>query len=118
MTVEAQSGLTAAERDGRDAYQTYCMICHGSEGKGDGFNSYNIDPKPADLMTLTPGLSDDHIASVIRSGSSAVGQSPICPPTGPALGERRVQNIVAYLRKLSPATQATSETGPSAGQAP
>jgi mono/diheme cytochrome c family protein len=101
IAAEGETGLTATERDGRDAFEKYCVICHGSGGKGDGFNAYNIDPKPADLTSLVPEVSDEHILSVIESGSSVVGQSPLCPPTGVALGTKRSQSIVAYLRKLA-----------------
>jgi mono/diheme cytochrome c family protein len=36
-------------REGGVLFRHYCAVCHGGEGHGDGFNAYNLDPKPRDL---------------------------------------------------------------------
>ena len=94
-------------REGRALFQHYCSICHGAEGHGDGFNAYNLDPKPRDLGD--PGFqakhSDEDLAAAIRSGGGASGLSVGMPPWGRTLGERQVQNLVLYLRTLSPEPQ-------------
>jgi len=91
-------------REGRALFRHYCSTCHGAEGHGDGFNAYNLDPKPRDLGD--PGFqaksSDDDLAAAIRAGGGASGLSTSMPPWGHTLGERQIRNLVLYLRTLSP----------------
>ena len=42
----------AAEVSGRALYETYCMSCHGPEGKGDGPVAAALQPTPPDLTQL------------------------------------------------------------------
>jgi mono/diheme cytochrome c family protein len=112
---EAAAGETAAAtlplpdlgydaREGRALFQYYCSTCHGAEGHGDGFNAYNLDPKPRDLSdpAFQAGRSDAELAAVIRSGGPAAGLSTGMPPWGRTLAERRIRELVIYLRTLKP----------------
>lgn len=94
-------------REGRALFQHYCSICHGAEGHGDGFNAYNLDPKPRDLgaADFQAKRSDEELAAAIRSGGGASGLSASMPPWGRSLGERQIRNLVLYLRTLSPEPQ-------------
>jgi mono/diheme cytochrome c family protein len=87
-------------REGKAIFLHYCVTCHGEEGHGDGFNAYNLDPKPRDLADagFQAKRSDDDLASVIRSGGSAAGLSTGMPPWGRTLNERQVRNLVDNLR--------------------
>lgn len=89
-------------RQGRLLYLYYCATCHGDEGHGDGLNAYNLDPKPRDLAD--PGFQEsrtnDDLAAVIRSGGGVSGLSTAMPPWGRTLGDRRIEEIVDYLRAL------------------
>jgi mono/diheme cytochrome c family protein len=38
---------------GRPAYEQYCAVCHGREGKGDGGAASVLTVKPADLTQLS-----------------------------------------------------------------
>ncbi|MBI4169080.1 MAG: cytochrome c [Acidobacteria bacterium] len=89
-------------REGRALYRHYCSTCHGGEGHGDGFNAYNLDPKPRDLAdpAFQTGRSDDDLAAIIRSGGGVAGMSTGMPPWGRTLSERKIRNIVDYLRTL------------------
>jgi mono/diheme cytochrome c family protein len=97
-------GYNALER--RALYWHYCLTCHGEEGNGDGFNAYNLDPKPRSLADLTflAQHSDADLEAVIRSGGGAVGLSTGMPPWGRTLSERQIRNIMEYVRTL-PATE-------------
>lgn len=33
---------------GKKIYTTYCVVCHGSKGKGNGIAAAGLNPKPAD----------------------------------------------------------------------
>jgi len=89
-------------REGRALYVYYCATCHGDEGHGDGLNAYNLDPKPRDLAAaeFQRQGTDDDLMGVIRSGGGVAGLSTAMPPWGRTLGERKIRNIVDYLRTL------------------
>ncbi|MFQ5670740.1 MAG: c-type cytochrome [Acidobacteriota bacterium] len=98
-------------REGRALYRHYCLPCHGEDGHGDGFNAYNLDPKPRDLAAaeFQGKRTDDELAAVIRTGGGVAGLSTGMPPWGRTLSQRQIENLVRYLRVL-PAT-AQEETG-------
>jgi mono/diheme cytochrome c family protein len=89
-------------REGRALYRHYCLNCHGETGKGDGFNAYNLDPRPRSLAdsSFQARHSDVDLVTAIRSGGGAVGLSTGMPPWGRTLNERQIQNVVDYLRTL------------------
>jgi mono/diheme cytochrome c family protein len=92
------------EREGRALYSHYCSTCHGNEGHGDGLNAFNLDPKPRDLgdPAFQAKRSDEDLSAVIRSGGGVAGLSTGMPPWGRTLGDRKIRNIVSYLRTLKP----------------
>ena len=89
-------------REGHALYRHYCLNCHGEEGRGDGFNAYNLDPRPRSLAdsTFQAQHSDSDLVIAIRSGGGAVGLSTGMPPWGRTLNERQIENVVKYLRTL------------------
>ena len=95
-------GLSYNAREGRVLYLHYCLTCHGEEGHGDGFNAFSLDPRPRDLAdpAFQASKSDDDLAAIIRSGGGVAGMSTGMPPYGRTLNERRIRNIVNYLRTL------------------
>jgi len=91
-------------RQGREIFQHYCATCHGTEGWGDGFNAFNLDPKPRDLSdpAFQAERSDEDLAAVIRTGGGAAGLSNAMPPWGRTLSARQIGELVLYLRTLRP----------------
>lgn len=89
-------------RQGRAYFLYYCAICHGEEGRGDGFNAYNLDPKPRDLSdpTFHRQRSDEDLADIIHTGGGAAGLSSAMPPWGRTLDRRQIRQLVLYLREL------------------
>jgi mono/diheme cytochrome c family protein len=89
-------------RQGRELFAHYCATCHGTEGRGDGFNAYSLDPKPRDLgdPAFQASRSDADLAGVIRSGGGVAGLSNAMPPWGHTLNERAISNLVVFLRTL------------------
>jgi mono/diheme cytochrome c family protein len=56
LGVTAGTGLAQQEevaKAGRPAYEQYCAVCHGREGKGDGGAASVLTVKPADLTQLS-----------------------------------------------------------------
>ena len=91
---------------GKQVYQAYCVGCHGASGEGDGFNSFNLDPRPRNLTdpAYQKTKSNAELADVIRRGGAGVGQSSLMPPWGNTLDAREVDAVILYVRSLKRAT--------------
>jgi len=89
-------------RLGKITFTHYCQTCHGESGAGDGFNAFNLDPRPRDLSDpqFQRKKSDDELADAIRRGGAGVGLSALMPPWGHTLSARQVDELVLYLRTL------------------
>jgi len=100
--IEAPTPPSYGALEGRALFEYYCSTCHGKEGHGDGFNSYNLDPRPRDLSdpAFQAKRSDKDLASVIRSGGGFAGLSNTMPPWGHTLNERQIGYLVQFLRTL------------------
>jgi mono/diheme cytochrome c family protein len=94
--------LSYVAREGRALFLHYCATCHGERGRGDGFNAYNLDPKPRDLSEIEfqAARSDDDLSELIRIGGAAAGLSTTMPPWGGTINERGIHYLVSYLREL------------------
>jgi mono/diheme cytochrome c family protein len=107
------SDATALKRGG-EMYQRYCMVCHGTEGKGDGpiLNKAGETGKfPfAPNLTLAPAATraDGYLYGIIRVGRG------LMPAYGDKIPEYDRWTIVNYLRTLQPGTSATAPVTPAA----
>jgi mono/diheme cytochrome c family protein len=95
--------LSYEQRQGKTIFTKYCSVCHGLEGKGDGFNSFNLDPKPKDLTDghYMNTLTDDRLAQTIREGGRSVNRSSLMPSWGGRLTKDEILYVVAYVRMLA-----------------
>jgi mono/diheme cytochrome c family protein len=104
--VLADDAATQLPRDTADAavirgsiaFRTYCVLCHGSEGKGDGRAARMYTPRPANL-TVSP-FNDTYKEMIIRGGGASVGRSAYMPPWGDELSDEQIHDVVAFLREL------------------
>jgi mono/diheme cytochrome c family protein len=89
-------------RLGKEVFRHYCQTCHGETGAGDGFNAYNLDPRPRDLSDLAfqKRKSDADFADAVRRGGAGVGLSPLMPPWSHTLSARQIDEVILYLRAL------------------
>jgi cytochrome c oxidase cbb3-type subunit 3 len=89
-------------RLGRQVFRHYCQTCHGETGAGDGFNAFNLDPRPRDLSdpVFQKKKGDADLADAIRRGGSGVGLSPLMPPWGHTLSAQQIYQVVLYVRSL------------------
>jgi mono/diheme cytochrome c family protein len=94
--------LTYEQAQGKFLYGKYCAVCHGTEGKGDGFNAYNLDTKPRDFTDSSAmhGLSDERIGATVAGGGRSVNRSPLMPSWGGRMNALEIRYVVSYVRFL------------------
>jgi mono/diheme cytochrome c family protein len=101
--VAAKAPVDSYElRLGRETYRHYCQTCHGETGAGDGFNAFNLDPRPRDLSdpAFQKKKSDAELADTIRRGGAGVGLSALMPPWGHTLSARQIDEVILSVRAL------------------
>jgi mono/diheme cytochrome c family protein len=105
QTAVAQpvKSISYEERQGAFLYNKYCAVCHGGEGKGDGFNAFNLEPRPRDLSdsTYMRALSDDQIVQTISGGGRSVNKSALMPAYGWTLNSQQIRDLSTYVRSFS-----------------
>ena len=89
--------------DSKRLYLHYCSVCHGAEGKGDGFNAYNLDPKPRNFTdsTFLSKADSAYVVKVIEGGGRAVELSAMMPPYGRTLTAEEIEKLAEYVLFLS-----------------
>jgi mono/diheme cytochrome c family protein len=92
---------------GQNVYSHYCAICHGNEGKGDGFNSTNLAVPPRNFSSpeFWRQLTDENLLLVVSRGGPAVGKSVLMPAWGRTLTDRQMHEVVLFLHTLAPRTE-------------
>jgi len=103
------------EANGSEIYQRYCKVCHGDSGEGDGFNAFNLDPKPRSLVdqSAREQLTDEALTRSISLGGAGRNKSPLMPRWGRTLSGRQIRYVIAYIRLLQrrvPSAEAGPET--------
>ena len=91
------------EREGKKLFEHYCSVCHGTKGKGDGFNSYNLNPKPhsfADSSYMSK-LSDSYLKQVISFGGQSMNKSVLMPAYSNTLSEVETDRVISFIRTLT-----------------
>lgn len=94
--------LTYLERKGKRLFLHYCAVCHGETGAGDGFNAYNLDPRPRNLTDpqFLSAVSDAWLAEIIAQGGRGVNKSPLMPTWEKTLDKKQIETLVAFIRTL------------------
>jgi hypothetical protein len=94
--------LTYEQQQGKILFTKYCAICHGDLGKGDGFNAYNLDPKPRDFTDsrAMAGIDDALMRATITDGGKGVNKSPLMPAWGGRIGSLEMEYVIAYVKVL------------------
>ena len=98
--VSAQSTSAFA---GHELYDTYCFVCHGTAGKGDGPLASKLSTKPADLTSSK--RNDKQLFNIVK-GTNKHSINGVMPEWGSALSDPQIKSMVAYVRYLTTAKEA------------
>lgn len=79
---------------GEKIFKQNCASCHGKNADGNGFFGQNLDPRPANLHTVSKSHSDGEFAYKIRKGRGAM------PGWEETLDENQIWSLVNYIRSL------------------
>jgi mono/diheme cytochrome c family protein len=71
-TIKKESIPVTSAASGEEMFNTYCAVCHGRTGKGDGpaASEFKIPPANLTLLALNNNgkFPGDYVAQVIRTG--------------------------------------------------
>jgi len=95
--------------EGRRLYVSYCQLCHGTSGKGDGPLAKEMQISPADLTTTVRSRSDTILMKIItgEGRQTITGRdrhnllSDAMPEWKAIFSEAQLKALIAYLRFLS-----------------
>lgn len=92
-------GLSNTQLAGKVYYEKYCMVCHGESGRGDGFNAFNLTPRPRNFWKGLPG--EQVLFKTVSEGFVGGGGRLHCPPWGLTLGEDAIESTILYINSLT-----------------
>ena len=91
--------------NGQRVYETYCIGCHGQDGKGAGPAAQFLNPKPRNFVDGAfkffhfgepgPLPSDDSLKITVRSGLPGSAM-----PAFALLTDQEVKDVIAYIKSL------------------
>ncbi len=99
---------------GPEMFNTYCAVCHGKSGKGDGPAAASLKKVPADLTQITrknqgkfPELTvQQTITQDVHIGAHGDREMPVWGPVfkslnaGDSLWRLRAQNLTDYIKSI------------------
>lgn len=101
--VAAASAQQANLANGKAKYLEHCASCHGKEGKGDGPDAKDLNPKPRNHTdgSFMNRLRDNYLFTVVKNGGQAVGKSDQMPGWGNILSDQDITDVIAFVRTLA-----------------
>ena len=115
-TIEKAPIAYTSPNSGKEMYMSYCAVCHGEKGKGDGPVASALKTPPPDLTMLAQNNNgkypSDHVVHVLLFGVEApahgIKDMPIWGPLFGSLHGRstdpmirlRVANLTKYIQSL------------------
>lgn len=86
----AAAPAAAAAPDGAQIYGTYCVACHGADGKGNNGLGGNY-------AEVLGGKSDDELMASIKNGKT--GTIGVMPPWGGTLNDEQIKAVLGYVKE-------------------
>lgn len=114
-TVKHVPITNTPSNSGTEMFHSYCGVCHGTEGKGNGPAASAMKTPPTDLTLLAQKnggkYPSSHVAAVIRGQAMTPSHgSQDMPVWGPLFSsisqgheaqvQQRISNLVAYIETL------------------
>lgn len=113
-TIKKAPAPVTSPASGVEMFNTYCAVCHGKSGKGDGPAASEFKIPPANLTLLAINNNGkypaDHVAETIRTGprdAKAHGSEdmPVWGTIFSRMGdtaqvEQRIRNLTSYVGTL------------------
>lgn len=108
MSLPAAAANPSSAYEGRRLYVSYCQLCHGVEGKGDGPLAKAMKISPANLNTTVRSRSDTILTKIItgEGRQTITGRdrhnllSEAMPEWKDVFTKSQVKSLIAYLRFL------------------
>jgi len=94
------SASTSLAEDAAQNYQTFCALCHGTEGRGDGPGATTLPVKPRNFTDCERmrRVSDSEAYNVIRNGGASAKLSSDMPPWKDSFSEQETDALVRYVK--------------------
>jgi len=108
VTPNAESANPLSAYEGRGLYVSYCQLCHGIRGKGDGPLAKAMEISEVNLTTTVRARSDTFLKRVIsgKGRQTITGRdrhnllSDSMPEWKDIFSESQLKSLIAYLRFL------------------
>jgi mono/diheme cytochrome c family protein len=85
----------SAAKSGKKLFNTYCVVCHGPKGKGDGVAGASLTPRPTNLSTAeVQSQTDGAIHWKMMEGRAPMASYK------DLISEENVWQLINYLRTL------------------
>ncbi len=101
LSVTAAASVKAADLVAANQnYDTFCVKCHGPNGKGDGPAAATLSTSPRNFTDCAAmgKISDDTMFNVIKNGGAANGLSKDMQAWSAGFEDGEMHDLVAYVR--------------------
>lgn len=100
LTFAGSSATAGDAAAAKENYQTFCVKCHGANGKGDGPAAATLAKKPRDYTDCAylATQSDEKLFNVIKNGGAANGLSADMQAWKDAFDDNEIHDLVAFVR--------------------
>src|SRR5262245_58414457 len=99
-TAVADGALAADPAAAKANYDTFCVVCHGKTGKGDGPGGMTLSTKPKDFTDCArmKAISDETLFTAIKEGGPAVQLSKDMQAWKQGMSDDEIRDLVTLVR--------------------